>query len=60
MQSDGNSYCGDVVLDSFNMTYRDEDGILDQKYEKQIFWDLYHEEILRGIAENAYIKKYSK
>ena len=33
MQSDGNSFCGDVVLD---MLYRDEDSILDQKYEKQI------------------------
>ena len=23
--SDGNSFCGDVVLDSFNMVYSDED-----------------------------------
>ena len=30
MQSDGNSLCGDVVLDSFNMVYRDEDSIYDQ------------------------------
>ena len=36
MQSDGNSFCGDVVLDSFNMSYREEDSIVDQKYEKQI------------------------
>ena len=43
MQSDGNSFCGDVVLDNFNMSYRNEDSILDQKYEKQIFWDLYYE-----------------
>ena len=36
MQSDGNSFSGDVVLDSFNMAYRDEDSSLDQKYKKQI------------------------
>ena len=38
MQSDGNSFCGNVVLDSFVMEYNDEDSILDEKYEKQIFW----------------------
>ena len=27
MQSDGNTYCGDVVLDSFYMVYSDEDSI---------------------------------
>ena len=36
MQSDGNSFCVDVVSDSFSMFYRDEDSILDQKYDKQI------------------------
>ena len=40
MQSDETGFCGDVVLDSFNMAYRDEDRILEQKYEKQISWDL--------------------
>ena len=44
MQSDGNSFFGDVVLDSFNKEYRDKDSILDQKYEKWIFWDLYYED----------------
>ena len=29
MQFDGNSFCGDVVLDSFNKSSRDEDIILD-------------------------------
>ena len=29
------SFGGDVVLDSFNIAYRDKDRILDQKYEKQ-------------------------
>ena len=33
MQSDRNSFCGDVVLDSFNMAYRDEDSILYQIYK---------------------------
>ena len=30
MQSDGNSFCGDVVLDGSNMSDRDKDSILDQ------------------------------
>ena len=33
MQSDGNRFCGDVVLDSFDMAYGHKDSILDQKYE---------------------------
>ena len=42
MQSDGNSFWGDVVLDSFNMVYREEGCILDKKiYKKQILWNLY-------------------
>ena len=43
MQLDGDSFCGDVVLGSFNMVNSDEDRILDQKYEKRSFWDLYYE-----------------
>ena len=43
MQSDGNSFCEDVVLDSFNRSYKD-DSIWDKKYEKQIFWNLYYED----------------
>ena len=35
MQSDGDSFCGVVVLYSFNKTYQDEDNILDQIYIKQ-------------------------
>ena len=34
MQSDWNNFCGDVVLDNFNKTSRDEGNILDQIYEK--------------------------
>ena len=32
MQSDGNSFGGDVVSDNFNKTFRDEDNNLDQIY----------------------------
>ena len=35
MQSDGNSLCGDVILNSFNKASRDEDNILDQVYESK-------------------------
>ena len=42
MQSDGNSFVGDVDLDSFNISYRDEDSNLDQKYEKKTFCALYY------------------
>ena len=37
-------FCGDVVLDSFNMVDSDKYSIKDQKYEKRIFWNLYHED----------------
>ena len=40
-QSLMNSLSGDVVLDGFNMVYRDEDNILDQTYEKQICLDFF-------------------
>ena len=45
MQSDGNSFCGDVVLDSFNMVNSDEDSIWDKKYEKHFFYDLSYEDL---------------
>ena len=42
MQSDGNSYCGYVVLDSFNMVYTTVmKCILEQKYEKRIFGGIF-------------------
>ena len=34
MQSNKNKFCGDVVLDIFNIAYRHEDSVLDQKYVK--------------------------
>ena len=44
MQSDGNRFCGDVVLDSFNMAYGHEDSVLDKNYEKQISRDRYYKD----------------
>ena len=35
MQSDGNSFGGDLVLDSFNKTFLDEDNNLDQVYKSK-------------------------
>ena len=35
MQSDGNSFCGNDVLDSINKSFRDEDNILDQVYKSK-------------------------
>ena len=32
MQADGNIFCRDVFLESFNKASRDEDNILDQIY----------------------------
>ena len=32
MQSDGNRFCGNVVLDSLHMAYRHGNSVLDQKY----------------------------
>ena len=48
MQSERKSFIGDVVLDSFDISYRDEDSMLDQKYEKQIFLALYYEDFKFG------------
>ena len=33
MQSDGNSFCGDVFMENVTMAYTDEDSIVDQIYE---------------------------
>ena len=37
MQSDGSSFCGDVVLDSLNKASRDEDNILNEIYKSKYF-----------------------
>ena len=54
----GTIFCGDVVLDSVNLAYRDEDNISDQLYDKQIFSGFCHEDF-KFLEENAYINKYS-
>ena len=46
MQSDGNRFCGDVVLDSVYMAYRYEDSISKQTYEEQIVVELYFEDLI--------------
>ena len=45
MQSDGNSFCGHVVLNSFNKACRVEDNILDQIYKRQICLDFYYADV---------------
>ena len=58
MQSDGNSFIGDVVLGSFDMSYKDKDGILNQKYEQKIFCALHYEYfIIFGRDIGKYIYK---
>ena len=41
MQSDGNIFCGDIVLESLNKTSRDEDNIVDQQIQTNMehFYD---------------------
>ena len=53
MLLDGQRFFGDVVLDSFNRAYRDDDCSLDQKYEDLKILNLEVNE------ENAYLKKCS-
>ena len=45
MQSDGNSFGGNIVLDSVYMVSRYEGSILVLIYEKQIFSDLYYKDL---------------
>ena len=44
MQSNWNSFGGDVVLDSFNIAYRHEDSVLEQKHEKKISRNRYYKD----------------
>ena len=58
IESDGNSFCGDVVLGSFHMSYRDQDNILEQKYEKQnIMGILLWRFNIFGVIEEQFIIK---
>ena len=45
MESQSKRFLGDVVLDSFNNTSRDEDNIVDKIYVQQICSDLYYENL---------------
>ena len=58
MQSDRNSFCGDVILDSFNMTYRDEGpNLLNKLWKANLLGPLlWRFLILRLIEENVYLK----
>ena len=42
MKSDGDTFC--VVFDHVNMASRDEDNIVDQIPEKQIWMDVYYDD----------------
>ena len=44
-QSKSTSFSGYDVLNSINMVYRDQDSILDQTYQNQIFSDFYYEDL---------------
>ena len=60
MQSDQNGFCEYVSFDSFNVSYRDEDSMLDQILNANILESLFTTFlILEVINENAYLKKYS-
>ena len=52
MQLDGNIYCVDVVLDSFNIEYRDEDRIWDQNMKSKYFGIFIMKKISRNSAHN--------
>ena len=53
MQSDRNTYCCDVVLDSVHMAPGDKDSILDQVCKKQICSEYYYDD------DKMHIKKKS-
>ena len=46
-------------MDNFNNASRDEDSILDQIYDKQMFSAFYYEDLKLVILENAYLEEYS-
>ena len=55
MQSDRNSSCGDVVLDSFNKASWDEDNILEQIYRRKYVQIIFMMILIYiKLYENAY------
>ena len=64
MQSDRYSFCGDVVLNSVDMAFRDDDSILDQIYEMKICSDFYYDDFIlynniRKCTDCIYIFSYT-
>ena len=43
MQSDGSSFSGEVVMDSFSRVYSDEGRFKTKNIKKRFYWDLYFE-----------------
>ena len=54
MQSDSNSFCGDVVLDSFNKASKDEDSIYTNFIKANSSDYNYEYIVLMIFHENAY------
>ena len=57
MQSGGNSFCGYVVLDIFNMAYKDIDSILYQNMKSKYFGILIMKILNFKSDEGKYILK---
>ena len=51
----GSNFCGDIVLDTFNKAFRDEDNILKQIIKEQICSDYYDKDVsfFTTFHENA-------
>ena len=55
MQSDGNSFGGDVVFDTYNKASRDEDNILYQMYSvTQSYANSFLEYVVLDTSDNVY------
>ena len=44
--TDRKGYFRDIVLDSVNIAFRDEDNIFDKIHEEKIYSDIYHEDFI--------------
>ena len=51
IKSDLNSFCGDVLFDSFNKTSRDENNVLDQIYESKHVLDIIERKKFKFLLE---------
>ena len=57
MQSDGNSFWGDVVLDNFNMAYRAKESILDKNMNIKTFGMFIMMILNLRLVEEMHIKR---